>query len=127
MSFGAESLWPLDGAELVVGMGALAHRGALDVAAAAVVAEVEGAVWPDGQAVGPAAGGREQADLTIAGHTGAAVVADFRQHDRAVGAGHRAFGEAQAGCHDGHVAHGCRFSLLDCRRYAGGKILGRGE
>src|SRR4030095_4499580 len=87
LAFARLGVGPLDVAELVVGMGALGPRGPRDVAAAAVVAEVEGAVWPDGQAVGPAAGGREQADLAIAGHTGAAVVADFRQHDRALRGG----------------------------------------
>src|SRR5271169_832055 len=51
---------PLDGTVLVVRMRPLPHRHAFDIAAAAVVAEIERAIRPDRQAVRTAAGRGKQ-------------------------------------------------------------------
>ncbi len=95
----------LDGAALVVGMRPLPHRHALDVAAAAVVAEIERAVGPDRETVRPAAGRREQRDLAVGRHARASIVADLGQDHRSVGHGHRTFRKAEAGRQDTHLAH----------------------
>src|SRR5262249_49425906 len=83
----------------------LPHRYAFDIAAAAVVAAVEGPVGTGGQAIGPAARRREQRHLAVGRDARTPVVANLGQDHRSVGHRNRTLGETKAVRQNLHVAH----------------------
>src|SRR5262249_18519575 len=95
----------LDRAAIVASVRALTHRGALDIAGAAVVAEIERTVGSDRKPVRAAAAFREHGALAVGRHALATAVADLRQDHRSIRHYHRALGEAEAARQDLHVAH----------------------
>jgi hypothetical protein len=95
----------LDRAALVAGMRPLAHRRALDIARAAVVAEIERAVGPDRESVGPATALREHRGLAVGRDARAAAVADLGQDHRSVGHDGGTFGKAETARQDLYVSH----------------------
>src|SRR5262252_1144711 len=78
-------------AELIIRVWPEAHGMALDIATAPIVAEIEVAIGPDRQPVGPTSAIGEQTNLAVGCHARASLIADFRQHDGAIGTHHRAF------------------------------------
>ena len=106
---------PLDRPVLVVGMRPLSHRLALDVAAAAVVAEIKCAIGPDRQTVRPAAGRRKHRHRAVRGDARAAAIAYVGQDHRAVGHRNGPLGEAQAAGQNTHLVHCVPPTSLSCR------------
>ena len=97
---------PLDVAELVVRVRRNAHRVALDILAAAVVAQIQRAVRPKGQPIRPAAATGKHTGFAVRFDLRELVVADFRQDHRSVRAHHWSFRETESGRQDLNVTHG---------------------
>src|SRR5262245_1504046 len=91
--------------ELVVRMRPETHGMPLDIATAAIVAEIEVAVGPDRQPIRPPSALGEHAHLAVRRHPRAALIANFRQGYRTVGASHGALRKAQTCRQDAHVSH----------------------